>query len=115
MQLAAARTVSSLAAALTVGLASACAGGSAPPAAAPPPGAANPQVTHAVADYKAYAQGQIDEMITKTKAFTDAVRAGDLAAAQAAYAPSRVPWERIEPIAGLVEEIDKKIDSRVDN
>jgi iron uptake system component EfeO len=26
-----------------------------------------------------------------------------------------VPWERIEPIAGLVEEIDGKVDSRVDH
>ena len=43
------------------------------------------------------------------------MRAGNLKAAQDAFAPSRVPWERIEPIAGLVEEIDGKIDSRVDD
>jgi iron uptake system component EfeO len=47
--------------------------------------------------------------------FTDAVRAGDLEAAKAAYAPSRVPWERIEPIAGLVEDIDTAVDARVDD
>ena len=47
--------------------------------------------------------------------FTDAVRAGDLKAAQAAYAPSRMPWERIEPMAELVEDIDGKTDSRVDD
>jgi len=69
----------------------------------------------AAADYKAYAQSNIDELQRVVKVFTDAVRAGDLAAAQAAYAPSRVPWERIEPIAGLVEEIDGKIDARVDD
>ena len=39
----------------------------------------------------------------------------DLQAAQDAYAPSREPWERIEPIAGLVEQIDRKIDARVDD
>ena len=49
------------------------------------------------------------------KVFTDAVRAGNLKAAQDAFAPSRMPWERIEPIAGLVEEIDGKVDSRVDD
>jgi iron uptake system component EfeO len=49
------------------------------------------------------------------KTFTDAVRAGDLEAAKAAYAPSRVRWERIEPIAGLVEEIDGAVDARVDD
>lgn len=75
----------------------------------------NPLVLNAVAEYKAYATQQIDEGITLTRTFTDAVRAGDLAAAQAAYAPSRVPWERIEPLAGLVEEIDGAVDARVDD
>ena len=84
--------------------------------ASPPPGtAANPQVEPAIAAYKTYVAGQIDETVTRTKVLTDAVRAGDLAAAQRAYAPSRVPWERIEPIAGLVEEIDGKVDARVDD
>ncbi|VEG45901.1 periplasmic lipoprotein involved in iron transport [Mycolicibacterium flavescens] len=69
----------------------------------------------AAADYKAYAQSNIDELQRVVKVFTDAVRAGDLQAAQDAYAPSRAPWERIEPIAALVEEIDGKIDARVDD
>nr|WP_090345570.1 EfeM/EfeO family lipoprotein [Mycolicibacterium malmesburyense]CRL78057.1 periplasmic lipoprotein involved in iron transport [Mycolicibacterium malmesburyense] len=69
----------------------------------------------AAADYKGYAQSNIDELQRVVKVFTDAVRAGDLKAAQDAYAPSRQPWERIEPIAGLVEEIDGKIDARVDD
>lgn len=69
----------------------------------------------AAAEYKAYAQSNIDELQRVVKVFTDAVRAGDLEAAQDAYAPSRQPWERIEPIAGLVEEIDGKIDARVDD
>ncbi|SEH49863.1 iron uptake system component EfeO [Mycolicibacterium rutilum] len=69
----------------------------------------------AAADYKAYAQSNIDELQRVVKVFTDAVRAGDLKAAQDAFAPSRAPWERIEPIAGLVEEIDGKIDARVDD
>lgn len=69
----------------------------------------------AAADYKAYAQSNIEELQRVVKVFTDAVRAGDLKAAQDAFAPSRQPWERIEPIAGLVEEIDGKIDARVDD
>ncbi|MGV0644424.1 iron uptake system protein EfeO [Mycolicibacterium sp. XJ879] len=69
----------------------------------------------AAADYKAYVSSNIDELERVVKVFTDAVRAGDLQAAQDAYAPSRVPWERIEPIAGLVEDIDRKIDARVDD
>ncbi|MGH3983176.1 MAG: hypothetical protein ACRDST_10950 [Pseudonocardiaceae bacterium] len=60
--------------------------------ASPPTGtAAKPQVEQAIAVYKTYVDGQIDETVTRTKVLTDAVRAGDLAAAQTAYAPSRVP------------------------
>ncbi|BBX20509.1 peptidase M75 [Mycolicibacterium duvalii] len=77
--------------------------------------APDPLVEQAATQYKAYVSGQIDELVGVVKVFTDAVRAGDLQAAQDAYAPSRMPWERIEPIAGLVEEIDGKIDARVDD
>jgi iron uptake system component EfeO len=38
-----------------------------------------------------------------------------VAEAKQQFAPSRVRWERIEPIAGLVEEIDGKVDARVDD
>lgn len=77
--------------------------------------APNPLAEQAATEYKAYASAQIDELVDVVKVFTDAVRAGDLQAAQDAYAPSRVPWERIEPLAGLVEEIDGKVDARVDD
>ena len=75
----------------------------------------NPLVEDALVDYKAYVLAQVDETIAATTTFTDAVRAGDLEAAQAAYAPSRQGWERIEPIAGLVEELDGAVDARVDD
>ena len=77
--------------------------------------APDPLAQQAAEEYKTYAIGQIDELVAKVKVLTDAVRANDLAAAQAAYEPSRVPWERIEPLAGLVEEIDGLVDSRVDD
>ena len=75
----------------------------------------NPLVRQAVDGYRAYLLEQTVAMIAATTAFTDAIRAGDLAAAQAAYAPSRVAWERIEPIAGLIEAIDGAVDARVDD
>lgn len=78
-------------------------------------GTDNPLVNAAVDQYKAYVEGQIDAMIAKNKSLADAVRAGDLETARALYAPSRVEWERIEPIAGLIEEIDGAVDSRVDD
>lgn len=79
------------------------------------PGPAAEPVAQAVEDYEVYVAEQVDEMITLTTTFTDAVRAGDLEAAQAAYAPSRVSWERIEPIAGLIADIDGAVDARVDD
>lgn len=78
-------------------------------------GTENPLVLQAVSEYEVYVAGQVDEMIPLTRTFTDAVRAGDLAAAQVAFAPSREPWERIEPIAGLIENIDGAVDARVDD
>jgi iron uptake system component EfeO len=72
-------------------------------------------VLDAVAEYRTYVLDQVDDLQTAVQPFTDAVRAGDLEAAKAAYAPSRVPWERIEPVAGLVEDIDTAVDARVDD
>ena len=72
-------------------------------------------VQAAVEEYETYVAAQTDQIIARTAVFTDAVRAGRLAAAKAAYAPSREPWERIEPIAGLIEATDGAVDSRVDD
>jgi len=72
-------------------------------------------VTEAVTAYQAYVQEQAQLTQAETLELTDAVRAGDLQAAQEAYAPSREGWERIEPIAGLIPELDGQLDSRVDD
>ncbi len=93
--------------------------GGAEQAAAPVPEPVSAEVTSAlesgVSSYRAYVLEQAAATRTATRAFTDAVRAGDVAAAREAYAPSRVGWERIEPIAGLVEELDGRLDARVDD
>lgn len=75
----------------------------------------NDLIQSAVDGYRGYLMAQVDQMISDTDVFTDAIRAGDLEAAKAAYAVSRLAWERIEPIAGLVEEIDGAVDARVDD
>jgi iron uptake system component EfeO len=75
----------------------------------------DPLLEDALAEYATYVSEQIDETIAATTTLTDAVRAGDLEAARAAFAPSRQGWERIEPIAGLVEELDGAMDARVDD
>ena len=78
-------------------------------------GTDDPLVQSAVAEYSGYVSDQTDEIIARTTVFTDAVRAGNLAAARAAFAESREPWEAIEPIAGLVPDIDGAVDARVDD
>jgi iron uptake system component EfeO len=75
----------------------------------------DPPVNEGAAIYTQYVRQQVDELVTATKTFTDAVRAGNVQAAKDAYAASRQAWERIEPIAGLVEDIDSAVDARVDD
>ncbi|MDQ3312904.1 MAG: EfeM/EfeO family lipoprotein, partial [Actinomycetota bacterium] len=75
----------------------------------------DPLVEEAAMQYTEYVRGQTDLIVSDAKVFTDAVRANDIDAAKAAYAPSRQAWERIEPIAGLVEDIDVAVDARVDD
>ena len=72
-------------------------------------------VTKAVDDYKAWVQTQVAGLRTDAKKFTDAVRAGNVAEAKEQFAPSRYKWEMIEPIAGLVPDIDGAVDARVDD
>jgi iron uptake system EfeUOB component EfeO/EfeM len=50
--------------------------------------------------------------VTATKAFSDAVDAGDLDAAKTLSAPSRIAYERIEPVAETFGDLDPKIDAR---
>ncbi|MFE9764841.1 iron uptake system protein EfeO [Streptomyces sp. NPDC005808] len=74
----------------------------------------DPRLDEAVAAYRAYAQAQADQTLPKVKIFTDAVKAGDLEAAKKAYAPSRIGWERTEPVAESFGDIDPKVDVRAD-
>ncbi|CAI8926071.1 iron uptake system protein EfeO [Pseudomonas sp. IT-P176] len=68
-----------------------------------------------ISDYKIYVTEQLDELASHTQAFTAAVKRGDLATAQRLYAPTRVYYESIEPIAELFSDLDASIDSRVDD
>ncbi|MET8859132.1 iron uptake system protein EfeO [Streptomyces sp. NPDC004579] len=74
----------------------------------------SPAMDVAVAAYRQYVQKQADETLPKVKVFTDAVRAGDIAAAKKAYADSRIGWERTEPVAESFGDIDPKVDVRED-
>src|SRR5882757_9475881 len=68
-----------------------------------------------ISDYKIYVGAQVDQLVIHTQQFADAIKAGDLAKAKALYAPSRVFYESVEPIAELFSDLDASIDSRADD
>ncbi|MBT2458377.1 iron uptake system protein EfeO [Streptomyces sp. ISL-86] len=74
----------------------------------------SPELDAAVAAYRQYVEAQAEETLPKAQAFADAVKAGDVEAAKKAYAPSRIGWERTEPVAESFGDIDPKVDVRED-
>ena len=78
-------------------------------------GAVPPDLVKPIADYRAYVLSEVDALVTATAAFTAAVKAGQLDEARRLYAPARVHYERIEPIAELFNDLDGSIDARADD
>ncbi|MCF0090353.1 MULTISPECIES: iron uptake system protein EfeO [Streptomyces] len=74
----------------------------------------DPKLDKAVAAYREYAQEQADATLPAVRTFVKAVKDGDLEAARKAYAPSRIGWERTEPVAESFGDIDPKVDVRAD-
>ncbi len=68
-----------------------------------------------IAAYKAYVTAEVAGLVKGTKAFTDAVKAGETEKAKALYASTRQHYERIEPIAELFSDLDGSIDAREDD
>lgn len=59
----------------------------------------------AITAYKAYVMAETTQLVTDTKAFTDAIKAGDIEKAKALYAPTRQHYERF----GLAPQMPKKL------
>jgi iron uptake system component EfeO len=74
----------------------------------------DPRLDKAVAAYRTYVQAQADETLPLAETFAKAVKDGDIEAAKKAYAPSRIGWERTEPVAESFGDIDPKVDVRED-
>jgi len=68
-----------------------------------------------VSDYKIYVAENVRKLVADTRAFTEAVKAGDIEKAKALYAPARTSYEKIEPVAELFSDMDSAIDSRADD
>ncbi|MFC9993814.1 iron uptake system protein EfeO [Nocardia sp. NPDC127526] len=78
------------------------------------PAQRDPRLDAAVAAYRGYVQQQADETLPLVQTFVAAIEKGDIAAARQAYAPSRIGWERTEPVAESFGDIDPKVDVRED-
>ncbi|WLQ32401.1 imelysin family protein [Streptomyces castrisilvae] len=74
----------------------------------------SPEADAAVAAYRSYVLAQAEQTLPKAKAFAAAVEAGDVEKAKKLYAPSRIGWERTEPVAESFGDIDPKVDVRED-
>jgi len=73
------------------------------------------RLADATAKYADYVRDQVAQLVTSTKAFTDAVEAGDVARSRELYGPARVFYERIEPVAESFGDLDPEIDGRADD
>ena len=77
-----------------------------------PAGELADQVAAATTGYVGYVKDQTEQLLTGTQEFVDAYKAGDDDRARALYAPTRVHWERIEPVAESFGDLDPKMDLR---
>jgi iron uptake system component EfeO len=75
-------------------------------------GAGEQQIATANAQYKAYVRDQTEQLLSGTRRFVAAYKAGDDAEARALYARTRVHWERIEPVAESFGDLDPRMDLR---
>ena len=69
----------------------------------------------AVETYRDYLKEQTALLSAATRAFADAVTAGDVASAKRLYPAARAPYERIEPVAESFGDLDPAIDAREDD
>lgn len=77
-------------------------------------GQVSPQEKAAVDQYRGYLEENTAELVAKTKPFVAAVVAGNVAEAKSLYPAARIPYERIEPVAGAFGDLDPRIDARED-
>ncbi|EWM15758.1 iron uptake system protein EfeO [Kutzneria sp. 744] len=75
----------------------------------------NPALVTATTDYGKWVLDQVNQLVTSTQTFADAVKAGDIAKAGVTYGPARVFYEKVEPVAEIWGDLDKNIDGRADD
>lgn len=73
---------------------------------------ADPLAARAGEDYRTFVQEQAEAAVPLVTQLAEAVKAGDAERARSLYAASRVPWERIEPVAESFGDLDPRMDAR---
>lgn len=74
--------------------------------------AVDPRIIQATSQYKDFVISQSQLLLIDTKKFARAYVAGDFETARALYAPTRMYWERIEPVAESFGDLDPLLDLR---
>jgi iron uptake system component EfeO len=80
-----------------------------------PAAPADTSLAVATQGYHDYIVSEVDQLVPATKTFTDAVRAGDTAKAKASFAPARIHYEAVEPVAESFGDLDPNIDARIND
>jgi iron uptake system component EfeO len=70
------------------------------------------RLTAAATAYTGWVRDQVGTLQQQTAAFAAAVKAGDVAKAQALYPVARTSYERVEPVAESFGDLDPEIDAR---
>lgn len=68
-----------------------------------------------LAHYKIYVAENTAKLVTDTRQFVAAIKAGDVEKAKKLFAPTRTSYEVVEPIAELFSDLDAAIDARADD
>lgn len=74
--------------------------------------AADARTTAAVRQYVSYVRSQVQQLVPAVGALTTAYQAGDDGTARKLFSSARVFYERIEPIAEQLGDLDPRIDAR---
>jgi iron uptake system component EfeO len=72
----------------------------------------NPALVKATTQYGSWVQGEVSDLVAGTKKFAAAIKAGDMTQARKLYPAARVHYERVEPVAEIWGDLDRKIDGR---
>ncbi|HEY4376712.1 MAG TPA: iron uptake system protein EfeO [Acidimicrobiales bacterium] len=75
----------------------------------------NPALVKLTTQYSDYVEAQVALLQKNTATFVADVKAGDMAKAQQDYAPARIHYETIEPVAESFGDLDPLLDNRADD